>query len=292
MTKALESLNAIADVVLSYHPPQNNSVKTTPSKIFEVGPHRIIQADCISAMQEMKAGSVDLVVTSPPYNINLKYSKYNDDLPKDRYLDWMEKVGQEIKRVLKDDGSFFLNVGGTNKDPLTAFEVALRMKKHFTMQNYIIWIKSVSIADESFGHFKPINSARYLNHNHEHIFHFTKTGSTKVNRLAIGVPFKDKSNIARWGHKADKRCAGDVWFIPYKTVQSKDQKYNHPCTFPVELPQRCIRLHGKAKPVILDPFLGTGATLVAAQREGGNGIGIDIDGDYCKTAIARLTQEN
>ena len=61
---------------------------------------------------------------------------------------------------------------------------------------------------------------RYLNHTHEHVFHFTKEGAVPLDRLAVGVPFKDKSNIARWGHARDRRCAGDVWFIPYETIRS------------------------------------------------------------------------
>src|SRR6185437_9118017 len=98
-----------------------------------------------------------------------------------------------------------------------------------------------------------------------------------IDRLAIGVPFKDKSNIARRGHAQDKRCAGNVWYIPYETVKSKAQKFNRPAGFPVELPERCIRLTGRDKGVVLDPFLGTGTTLVAAERLGWEGIGIDID---------------
>jgi site-specific DNA-methyltransferase (adenine-specific) len=127
-----------------------------------------------------------------------------------------------------------------------------------------------------------------LNNNHESIFHFTNTGKVPLDRLAIGVPFKDKSNIARWGHARDRRCVGNVWFIPYKTVRSKAQKFDHPAGFPVELPTRCIKLHGGKNITVLDPFAGTGSTLVAAEKLKCRGIGIEIDGDYSATAVERL----
>ena len=111
-----------------------------------------------------------------------------------------------------------------------------------------------------------------------------------VARLAVGVPFKDKSNIARRGHAQDRRCRGDTWFIPYETVRSKAQKYSHPGTFPLDLPRWCIRLHGKPESVVLDPFMGSGTTLVAAHREGAVGVGIELDPAYVATARARLAQ--
>jgi site-specific DNA-methyltransferase (adenine-specific) len=132
---------------------------------------------------------------------------------------------------------------------------------------------------------------RFLNHNHEHIFHLTLEGDVKLDRLAIGVPFKDKSNIARRGHARDARCRGNTWFIPYKTVQSKTGKFNHPGTFPVDLPRWCIRLHGRANAVVLDPFMGAGTTLVAARREGARGIGIELDPAYVEVARQRLAGE-
>ena len=111
-----------------------------------------------------------------------------------------------------------------------------------------------------------------------------------LDRLAIGVPYQDKSNIARRGHASDLRCRGNVWFIPYDTVQSKAEKFHHPGTFPLDLPRWCIRLHGRATPVVLDPFMGTGTTLVAAQQEAGQGIGIEMDPDYVVIAQHRLRE--
>ncbi len=111
-----------------------------------------------------------------------------------------------------------------------------------------------------------------------------------LDRLAVGVPFSDKSNIARRGHAQDRRCRGDTWFIPYATVQARREKFDHPGTFPLDLPRWCIRLHGKPGAVVLDPFAGAGTTLLAAQAEGAEAIGIEIDPAYVAVARRRLAE--
>lgn len=158
------------------------------------------------------------------------------------------------------------------------------------LQNHIVWIKSIATKGDLVGHFKPIGGQRFLHHNHEHIFHLTRNGSVKLDRLAIGVPFKDKSNIARRGHPKDLRCRGNTWFIPYDTVQSKAEKFHHPSTFPLALPQWCIRLHGQSRAIVLDPFMGTGTTVVAAALENAIGIGIERDPSYVAIAQRRLSE--
>lgn len=258
---------------------------------WALGRHRIVLGDCLAELRSMPAAGVDVVVTSPPYNIGVGYRTYDDRRPRQDYLAWLGAVGREIARVLRNDGSLFLNIGGTNADPWIAADVAGAFRDSFVLQNQIAWVKSVSIGDDTVGHFKPITSRRYLNQNHETIFHFTKTGVVEIDRIAVGVPFKDKSNIARWGHRRDRRCAGNVWFIPYKTVRSKAQKFDHPAGFPLDLPKRCIRLHGSRASVVLDPFLGAGTTLIAAEQLGATGIGIEVDPAYAEAAASRLRRE-
>ncbi len=192
--------------------------------------------------------------------------------------------------VLKPSGSFFLNVSGSGSRPWLPFELIVRLRELFVLQNHITWIKSIGIGTDSVGHFKPIGGERFLHHNHEHVFHLTLRGDVKLDRLAIGMPFKDKSNIARRGHARDLRCRGNTWFIPYETVNSRAKKFHHPAGFPVELPLWCIRLHGVADPVVLDPFLGSGTTLVAAERMDARGIGIELDPVYVEAARARLAR--
>ncbi len=265
-------------------PPSEGAAETK----WTVGRQTMIHGDCLTELRKMSGESVDVVVTSPPYNIGVAYRSYEDKRPRQSYLDWLTEIGHQIGRVLKWDGSFFLNVGSTSTDPWVAVDVALAFKGIFTLQNTILWAKSVSIGPDTIGHFKPITSRRFLNNNHESVFHFTKTGEVEIDRLSVGVPFKDKSNIARWGHDRDRRCAGNVWFIPYKTVRSKAQKFDHPAGFPVELPTRCIKLHGVKRATVLDPFAGTGTTLIAAESLGCSGTGIEIDRQYAEKAIERL----
>jgi len=247
--------------------------------------------NCLTVMKRMPARSVDVVVTSPPYNLNLAYGVYDDSRDEAEYIDWLYKVSAAIKRVMKPDGSFFLNITGSNSRPYVPFELIVRLRDlGFFLQNHIMWIKSIGMETESRGHFKPIGGKRFMHHNHEHIFHLTLNNDVELDRLSIGIPFQDKTNIARRGHDRDLRCRGDTWFIPYSTVKSKAQKFNHPSTFPVELPLWCIYLHGGDMPVVLDPFVGTGTTLVAARLAGARGIGIDIDPTYIETARERVEQ--
>jgi site-specific DNA-methyltransferase (adenine-specific) len=255
---------------------------------MKIGRHEFLQGDCLTLLPGLPDCFFDVVVTSPPYNLDLAYDAYRDRLAEDEYLDWMVRVCIEIRRVLAPDGSFFLNMSGSNKSPWLPFELIVRLRRLFVLQNHITWIKSIATGTDSVGHFKPLAGARFLNHNHEHIFHLTVSGSVKLDRLAVGVPFKDKSNIARRGHERDLRCRGNTWFIPYRTVQARAGKFNHPGTFPVELPQWCIRLHGKTGATVLDPFMGTGTTAIAAEREGAASTGIELDDGYIGIAAARL----
>lgn len=247
--------------------------------------------DCLAGMARLDSDSVSVVVTSPPYNIGVNYKTYDDSRPKDEYFAWIREVGLAIHRVLEQDGSLFLNVGSRPTDPWLAWDVAAQLRGTFVLQNVIQWVKSVAIDRESVGHYKPITSTRFLNDCHEHIFHFTKNGTVALDRLAIGVPYRDKSNIGRWpGVKQDLKCRGNTWFIPYRTIQSRSSHRPHPSTFPVQLPEMCIKLHGVSKVRrVLDPFVGLGSTAVAAKRLGVPCIGFDVDQYYVDVARRKLT---
>ncbi len=259
--------------------------------------------DCVRGMrEELQPNSVDVVVTSPPYNIGVRYNSYHDQMPRESYLRWMGDVGEELKRVLSDIGSFFLNIGGKPSDPWIPFEVAQELRKHFVLQNVIHWIKSVAISkqdvgkyphmsgDIAVGHYKPIAGQRFLHDCHEYIFHFTKTGNVSLDRLAIGVPYQDKSNIGRWNSaKQDKRGRGNTWFIPYETIKNRERQRPHPSTFPTSLPEMCIKLHGCNRvSLVLDPFMGIGNTALACLRLGKSCIGFDVDQKYLDVAISRI----
>lgn len=255
----------------------------------------VIQADCIDGLNSLGAGTVSMIVTSPPYNIGLVYKGSNDK--KVGYLDWMQEVFIAAKQALADSGHFFLQMGGIVTRPFIPWEVLFRaIAAGFILQNEIVWVKNISLSDkaeDSHGQFKPISSKRFLNNTHEFIFHLTKTGNVEVNRLAVGVPLKWKCNLDRFEHKKDLRCRGNVWFIPYDTIQSKEDRHNHPAVFPVALPEMCIKFSGvPSGSLVVDPFMGIGTTLIACKRLGMKGLGFDISPEYCKIAEERLKEEN
>jgi len=175
-------------------------------------------------------------------------------------------------------------------------EIVFQFRDLFVLQNSIHWIKSIAIDNRTFGHFKPVSSKRFLNDCHEYIFHFTINGKIDIDRLALGVPYQDKSNIARWSHTqgSDLRCRGNTWFIPYETIQSRRKERPHPATFPAQLAEWCIKLHGISRVrTMLDSFLGIGNSAVAAQRCGVKEfIGFEIDEDYLAEAKRRLQLNN
>ncbi len=264
----------------------------------------LLHGDCLQVLSTLPAASCDLVVTSPPYNLGIAYKSFKDTAPREEFLTWCHAWAAEVKRVMAVDASFFLNVGAAPANPLLPHQLILALTDGkdplFTLQNTFHWVKSITIETRageqlSAGHFKPINSKRYVNDCHEYVFHLTKTGNVELDRRAAGVPYQDKSNIARWGHTggADLRCRGNTWFIPYETINSRDKDRPHPATFPVALVEQCVRLHGKGPATrLLDPFLGIGTSAIAAHRQRvENFTGIELDGHYLETARLRLDEE-
>jgi site-specific DNA-methyltransferase (adenine-specific) len=265
---------------------------------------RFYLADCLEVFAQLPARSIDVIVTSPPYNLGIQYNRYQDTLSREDYLEWTHAWIAAAARVLRPDGSMFLNVGAKPTDPWTALDVAQAARSHLRLQNIIHWIKSIAIdrasagaaaglgRDLAVGHYKPINSERFLNDCHEFIFHFSPDGGTELDRLALGVPYQDQSNVGRWKNGAQGlRCRGNTWFIPYETIQRRDRDRPHPATFPSQLPEQCLRLHGVGRiEAAMDPFTGLGSTAVACARLGLNFIGADIDEVYLSEAAARMKE--
>jgi len=257
----------------------------------EIDDQIIIQNDCLKELKNMPDEFIDIFITSPPYNIGLKYNTYQDKKDGNVYLEWIYEIFIQIKRVLRKEGSIFLNVGSTSVNPWLSFDVADRLRELFVLQNRVIWVKSISIKERTYGHFKPINSGRFTNNTFEDIFHFTKNGDVKIDRTAIGVKYMDKNNLKRTNKHIDLRCRGNTWYIPYKTICSKSRKGNHPAIFPEELVEWCIRLAGYNQNTnVYDPFLGSGTTLAVTKKLGIKGIGIEIDKEYVDYTYRRLRQ--
>ena len=263
---------------------------------------RFFLADCIDVFNGLEAGSVSVIATSPPYNLGIRYRSYADTLPREDYLRWTSEWIAAARRALADDGSLFLNVGAKPTDPWTALDVAQAARAHLQLQNTIHWVKSIAIdrgedgekvaegREVAVGHYKPINSDRFVNDCHEFIFHFTPTGRTPLDRKAIGVPYQDQSNVTRWRSAGgNRRCRGNTWFIPYETIQDRDKDRPHPATFPTQVPEYCFRLHGVDRiRTAMDPFLGLGNSAIAAARLGLDFIGVELDPHYLDEAVARV----
>jgi site-specific DNA-methyltransferase (adenine-specific) len=274
--------------------------RTVPAKRSTQGVFYL--ADCLDVFSQLAPHSVDVIVTSPPYNMGIRYNTYQDTLTQSEYLEWTGRWVEAAARVLKPDGSMFLNVGTRPSDPWTALDVAQAARSHLRLQNIIHWIKSIAIdqnaagagagltRDLAVGHYKPINSDRFLNDCHEFVFHFTPEGNTNLDRLALGVPYQDPSNIARWRAGSEGvRCRGNTWFIPYETIQRRDRDRPHPATFPSRLPEQCLRLHGLNRiELAMDPFTGLGSTAVACARLGVNFVGAELDETYLAEAVERV----
>ena len=171
---------------------------------------RFYLGDSVDLLGRLAPGSISAIVTSPPYNLGIRYRTYEDTLPRDRYLEWTSEWVGRAAQALSPDGSLFLNVGAKPTDPWTAIDVAQAARSHLHLQNTIHWIKSIAIEkalagaragladDLAVGHYKPINSRRFLHDCHEFVFHFSPAGTTPIERQAIGVKYQDQSNVSRW----------------------------------------------------------------------------------------------
>ena len=263
--------------------------------------YQFFLGDCLQLLPLVAAGSVDMAVTSPPYNLGIAYNTFDDTMPRPDYLEWTSAWIAALTRTLSPQGSLFLNVGSKPTDPWLALDVAQAARPHLQLQNTIHWVKSIAIEkglageraglrdDLAVGHYKPINSPRFVHDCHEFVFHLTPDGHTPLDRRAVGVRYQDPSNVARWrAAGSGVRCRGNTWFIPYETIQDRDKDRPHPATFPTRLPEMCIRLHGLDRTrTVADPFLGLGSTAVACARLGVGFMGFDVDEAYLKEAVAR-----
>jgi site-specific DNA-methyltransferase (adenine-specific) len=217
--------------------------------------------------------SLRCVVTSPPYKEEDGFSP-----------DLIEFIALGLND-LEYKGPTWINFGDVASEPFRPFRVATLYDMYSTYNKLIqtiIWVKN---------HRHPRQGHRTFDCTHEYVFYFSDPSNPSIiDRTGqyVGVPYKDKSNVGRYA-EVDIHCPGTVWYIPYDTVQSSNQK-NHPYEFPVDLPLRCIDASFPKDEIgyVLDPFVGSGTTLVACQRMGIRGIGIDTDYNCIKIARQRL----
>ena len=241
---------------------------------------KIINEDILKT-RKIKDGTVDLIITSPPYNLDIKYNSHKDKIAYPDYLDFSRKWIKKCFKLLKNDGRFCLNIPlDKNKDgqqsvgaDLTCISKEVGFKYHST----IIWNEGNISRRTAWGSFKSA-SAPYVIAPVELIIilyknQWKKTSGTKISDIS-------KEEFMAW--------TNGLWSF---NGENKKHAGGHPAAFPLELPKRCIKLFSFVDDLILDPFLGSGTTLVAAALSQRRGIGVEIDKDYCSIAKERLKNE-
>lgn len=226
--------------------------------------------DAIKIMSGMDNDSYGAVVTSPPYNIGIDYGNFKDKLEDREYQEFTKSWVEQALRVAP---VAVVNFGAPTSSAVNLAKFMITVSEVGVIQSHITWVKSVSTKDWSYGHFKPVNSKRYLTNIHESVFIVSREGNFELDRLAVGVPFKDKSNIKRFkANQSDVRCRGNVWYVPYET---RTVRQDHPASYPLDLAKMMIGITG-VNSKILDPFIGSGTTEIAAKQLGLECDGIDI----------------
>ncbi len=226
-------------------------------------------------MEELPDCSVHLVVTSPPYNVG---KEYDADLSLEEYLAFLRRVWAEVYRVLVPGGRACINVANLGRKPyipLHAFIARDMMDLGFLMRGEIIWDKGAAGASSTaWGSWRsPTNPT--LRDNHEYILVFSKQTYRRAN------PHGRRATISRDEFLTFTRS---VWhFAP-----ASARKIGHPAPFPVELPYRCIQLYTFEGEVVLDPFMGSGQTALAALKAGRCFVGYEINPEYVALARRRI----
>jgi len=236
--------------------------------------------DDILTTRRMKAGSVDLIVTSPPYNVDIRYGSHDDGSSYEEYLALSKRWMARCYRWLADSGRFCLNIpldknkGG--QQSVGADLTAIAKEAGFRYHATIVWNEGNISRRTAWGSWMS-PSAPYVIAPVELIVVLYKGG---WKRPARGR----RSDISRQEFMA---WTNGLWTF---SGESK-KKVNHPAPFPVELPLRCIKLFSYVDDPVLDPFMGSGSTLVAACRCNRKGIGIELDEEYCRIALQRIQNE-
>lgn len=259
-----------------------------------IGNATLYCADCNEAIRNLKNKSIDIVISSPPYNIGRNYNSYQDN--KIDYLDWQIGFWNEVFTKVKDEGHVFLNIQPSRKNPLWCYELVSQLD--WQIQNTFIWAKQIEIDNYVKGQGTTFKSKKYLPNGWEFVFHLTKNGKTEISQKESGVSYQPQwaeQNAKRFGKTW--RPTTNIWHIPYETIghgkiSKEKMKGNHPAIFPKKLVEKCIKVSGYKNGIVLDPFLGTGTTCLVAQEMGLDSIGIEIDPYYYEFACNKLFQKD
>jgi site-specific DNA-methyltransferase (adenine-specific) len=229
-------------------------------------------------MHELPDCSVHLMVTSPPYNVG---KEYDEDLSLEDYLAFLGRVWKETWRVLVPGGRMCINVANLGRKPyipLHAFIAEQAIDLGFLMRGEIIWNKAASAsASTAWGSWKSASNP-ILRDVHEYILVFCKQSFKRPN------PSKRLSSITRDEFLEYNKS---VWDMPAESAR----KVGHPAPFPAELPRRLIQLYTFENEIVLDPFMGSGQTAIAAVKSGRHYVGYEVEEKYVALANQRIQKE-
>lgn len=228
------------------------------------------------SMKELPDDSVHLMVTSPPYNVGKDYDR---DLTLDEYRLFLSTVWAEARRVLVPGGRCCINVANLGRRPyipLHAFVIEDMLGLGFLMRGEVIWVKdSSSSPSTAWGSWLSATNPT-LRDTHEYILIFSKSSFSRESLMR-------KSTITR---NEFLEFTKSVWRFDAEPAR----KVGHPAPFPVELPYRCIQLYTFEDEVVLDPFMGSGQTAVAALKTGRHYVGYETDEEYVRLSEKRVNQ--
>ena len=247
---------------------------------------RIEFGDCRELLKTIPDNSVTLVITSPPYNIGKKYGKYSDKISLEEWKELINDVTKEIYRVLKPNGSFFLNLSpiplGNDKEilPLPYIGYDIMKDNNFKIRNIITW---------TFNNMQ--NCTNRLSGRYENIVWGVKDLNNYIFNLdEIRIPYITKN---------DKRLVGgigrnptDVWYFDrVNNMTKKKLDLTHPTIYPLPMIVRILKMSSNVGDTILDPFAGSGTSLVAAKILNRKAIGFELDTKYKNECERRLATE-
>lgn len=248
-----------------------------------IEPNNIYNIDCEKGIPLLQDSSIDLVITSPPYNVNLNeikqgYDIYNDNIEHKDYIDWLKKLFESLYPKMKKGGRIVINIGdGKNGAIPTTSDIIQFMKDlNYIPFTHIIWNKKHTNSRTAWGSWLSPSCPSFPTP-FEHILVFCK----ETNKLC----HKGNTDLT-------KREFTDYSLAMWEFPPEKNQKnYNHSAMFPEELPYRCIKMLSYIGDTILDIFSGTGTTCKVAKDLNRNYIGFELSKDYYETSLSRLNKK-